>query len=154
MSIEIVERLVSDKKALFKNLGKTSDKEIREHLSRIALVIYTHNGTNTMYGIYEINDELRNKVIARPRNIAYMFDDGDPEKPGVYRKDLKQFKVISVLTPTDGMSFLKPDIGEVFDQMTDEEKSLTKGIYLNHETFELFEGVVGGYHVGKAILHK
>ena len=102
------------------NYDSTKTPQINELLKAIKPVVLTNKGINTMQGYYALNDEKMAEVAAKPRNISYFFDPGEP---GEYIPNLEAKGTIQFYVKSSSRFFLKPDIGEVFDQMTDEQRA-------------------------------
>lgn len=81
---------------LYYRYGKTSDEDIRRYLSNIKIVVREHKGIGSLYGYYPLNKESIDKILENPRNVSLTFD--------------------ATITSSSRF-FLKPDIGEVFDQI-------------------------------------
>ena len=107
------------------NYGKTTDIQIRGLLNSINIVMLTHKGIGTMYGYYTLGEEKIREIIARPRNISHAFSPG---QPGLCIPYLEVKETIPFFVKSSSRFFLKPDIGEVFDQMTDEQKDTATAI--------------------------
>lgn len=114
-----------DMEKLYENYGRTTDEEIRELLKRIILVCLTSRGVGSKYGYYAFAEEGMAKILEKPRNVSHTWDP----KPGEYVKErLREFKRLPFLVKSSSRFFLKPDIGEVFDAMDDDDKKRTKAI--------------------------
>ena len=109
---------------LNKNYRKTTNAEIRNLLDKIVIVEETNKGKGSVVGYYTADDETMTKIRKTPRNVSHTFDF----KPNKLVKGLKEFKRITFLVKSSSRFFLKPDIGEVFDQMSEEDKTRTKAI--------------------------
>jgi len=115
-----------DMEKLYKDYGRTTDAEIRELLKRIILVSLTSKGVGSKYGYYAFTEESMAKIQEKPRNVSHTWDP----KPGEYiKKRLREFKRLPFLVKSSSRFFLKPDIGEVFDAMDDDDKKRTMAIY-------------------------
>ncbi len=113
-------------KTLHKKYGRTSDDEIRALLKRIKLVVLTSKGVGSRFGYYTFADGLMKRICKEPRGISHTWDS----KPGTFvKKPLKEFKSVRFLVKSSSPFFLKPDIGEVFDQMSDADKKRAVAIY-------------------------
>jgi hypothetical protein len=115
-----------DIEQLYSNYGRTDDATIRSLLAKIQIVTLTHKGVDTTYGYYAIGNDLFTKIVEKPRNISHTFSS---EEPSIIIDHVEEFKRIPVLVKSSSPFFLKPDIGEVFDQMTEEDIGKTKAIY-------------------------
>lgn len=107
---------------LYKNYKKMSTDDIQKHLETIKIVKLEHQGIGTIYGYYPIADKDLKKVAKDPRGFSYTFDSKTGNEPIL---DLKEMKQIPFLVKSSSRFFLKPDIGEVFDQIPEED--LTSG---------------------------
>lgn len=120
-------------KILKKNYKKTSKSEILEILSRITLIGKKVHSSRTDF--YVISDKQKAKVMEKPRKFSHSYDpDLDESKKidiSLYKCDEFQF-----LVKSSSRFFLKPDIGEVIDQMDESQKKNCKMLYIdlsNHE---------------------
>lgn len=93
---------------LYYKYGKTSDEEILKNLEKIKIVI-RHSGK-----LYPITEELLNSVKNSPRGVSILFDVKMQNTP---IQGLKEYKKVNYLVKSSSRFFLKPDIGEVFDQI-------------------------------------
>jgi len=126
---------------LYKNYKKTSDEEIKSLLSRITPVFETRRGKNKKTGLYEIDELTMAEVIKKPRSV--IFTHYRNERFGKPRHDLKPFKKIVVMVKSSPL--LEPNIGQVFDQITDEDKNVTRAVYLNVDSHTSTKGGNGKY---------
>jgi hypothetical protein len=137
-------------KPLRKNYKKTSCEDIVKHLERILIVQTTHKGVGSVYGYYAIDGNTLANIKKAPRGISHTFDF----KPGEHVPDLKEFKRITFLVKSSSRFFMKPDIGEIFDQMTEEDLRETKAIETLHEEAVAIYCPEGDEFLVKAILLK
>jgi hypothetical protein len=100
---------------LYNRYGKTSDDEIREHLSNIYIVLETNNGIGTLHGYYPLSNDVMSKIIDRPREASLSFDNLKTSKKLLL--NLKVYKTIKYLVKSSSRFYLKPDVGEIFDQI-------------------------------------
>lgn len=135
--------------ALKANYGKTSDEEIKKLLEHINLVVLADKGVGTIHGYYTFDDKNISAIKAKPRGISYTFITVEPNE---LINDLKTYKEIVFYIKSSSRFFLKPDIGEVFDQMTDEDKEQTKAIYTKKDDYYEVDGTYGEHFVMTAIL--
>lgn len=105
----------------YKKYKSRTDDEIRSYLDRIKLVYKTPGG------FVEFGNEIINKIKAKPRNVSQNFSE---EEHG-NEIDLIEFKTIKFLVKSSSRFFLKADIGEVFDQMSDDDIAETDAILTN-----------------------
>ncbi len=111
---------------LYASYGKTSDKEINKLLGRISLVCLANKGVGSTYGYYGFADSSMDSIKKNPRGVSHTWDP----KPGkLIKKPLKAFKKLKFLVKSSSRFFFKPDIGEVFDAMTECDKKRAKAIH-------------------------
>lgn len=103
---------------LYASYGRTSDAEIISLLGRINIVRVTHKGVGSEYGYYTIDDKTMEKILAKPRSVSHTWDHA----PNKLVRGLREFKSILFLVKSSSRFCLKPDIGEVFDAMSEEDK--------------------------------
>lgn len=127
---------MNDLKTLYSNYGKTSDSEIQELLTKIKPVVKSHKGSDTDFGYYYCDDATFKSIVENPRGFSHTFE----AEPGERAADLNEYKSIKIVVKTSSPFFLKPDIGEVFDQMTSLDKEETKAVYTALDTALLIEG--------------
>jgi hypothetical protein len=108
---------------LRKNYGKTSDEAIKQLLQKVKPLLKAGSGK-----LYELDEETREKVFSNPRGYSFTHDN----KLGSEIKDpLKHFIQIEILVESASPWTLQPDVGEVFDQMTEDELVQTKAFWLD-----------------------
>ncbi len=108
---------------LRKNYGKTSDEVIKQFLQKIKPLL-----KNRSEKLYELDKETLEKVFSNPRGYSFTYGN----KPGSEIKDpLEPFIQIEILVESASPWTLQPDVGEVFDQMTEDELSQTKAFWLD-----------------------
>lgn len=100
---------------LYYRYKKTSDDNIRKHLSNIKIVILGNKGIGTIQGYYPLSEESMVKILEKPRNISLSFDATETSDTPI--ENLKEYKTIKYLVKSTSRFFLKPDIGEIFDQI-------------------------------------
>ncbi len=100
---------------LYYRYKKTTDEEIREQLSKIKLVKKQHKGVNSIFGYYPMSDIAMAKILEKPRNVSLTFDA--TETADVPLEGLTELKTITYLVKSTSRFFLKPDIGEIIDQI-------------------------------------
>ena len=96
---------------LYYKYGKTSDSEIRDYLKDIKIVIKQRKS------YYPLNEEKIKKIIQKPRNISLTFDVMEANINNISLRNLEEYKTIYYLVKSTSRRFLKPDIGEIFDQI-------------------------------------
>ena len=118
---------------LYYRYMKTSDDDIRKYLETIKIVGLGNHGKGTVHGLYEISDELLEKVRKNPREISYQFE---LELSDMLLEGLTPYKRIVFLVKSSSRFFLKPDIGEVFDAMHHHDLWGLKAIRMESESGE------------------
>lgn len=137
---------------LYYRYGKVTDDVIREHLSRIKLVELDHKGPGTIYGYYPLAKGFINKLMTKPRNLSWNMTDGR-ETESKALKNLKAFKSVIYLVKSTSRFILKADLGEIFDQIDEQDLSETKGICLLNDN-KVIENTEGEHFLMSAILLK
>ena len=112
---------------LMKNYGKTPDEEIKSLLNSISLLVMIHKKVRTNFGIYEISEAQLNIVKLELRNYSFTFNPSTRK----YRKDVNPYRLINLLIKSQSPFYIKPDVGEIFDQMTVKEKKRTRAVCIN-----------------------
>lgn len=136
----------SDMNRLYYNYKRTTDEDIKELLTGIKIV-QQHEGT-----YFELSEKSMDKVKARPRNCSLNFD--------AYNIDFnKKFKgesygVLIFLVKSTSRFFLKADIGEIFDQMSREDKMACKAIVFDPGRYINIDNTDGEHFLMEAILLK
>jgi len=119
-----------DLSGLYYKYGKSTDEDIRKFLSHAKIVVLENKGVGTVHGYYPLNEEAMKKVLEKPRNVSLTFDATKTEEKLV--EGLREYKDIMFLVKSSSRFFLKPDIGEVIDQIDFHDKfgDTIKGIRL------------------------
>jgi len=133
------EELQLNEASLYKNYGKTSDSEIIELLNRIILLHKTHKGVGTIYGYYRLSEEKMGRIISKPRKMYLYEVNGslhnfdEKNDVGDLVAELEEYKIIYFIAKYSFCSWPREDhgvnIGEIIDQMSEEDKKITKAIY-------------------------
>ena len=100
---------------LYYRYKKTSDEDIRKHLGRIKIVVLQNKGVGTMQGYYPLSEKAMAKILNKPRNVSLSFDATETADSPI--ENLKEYKKIQYLVKSTSRFFLKPDVGEIFDQI-------------------------------------
>lgn len=158
----LVEEIVHDMKnnkmeytipGLYYNYKKVDDDKIREILSKIKLVKKEHKGVDSIFGYYPLCDASIKKIIEKPRNVSLTFDAEESLNeplPG-----LEIYKTIVFLVKSTSRFFLKPDIGEVFDQINFHDLYQPyefSAICVNFNDYETLDGTDGEHFLMTATL--
>ena len=94
---------------LYYNYKKTSDADIKKHLKKLTIV-HREQGK-----YYPLDKKSMKKLQSKPRSYSLTFDATDTtDKPIA---GLEKHKTITYLVKSSSRFFLKPDIGEIFDQI-------------------------------------
>ena len=94
---------------LYYRYNSISDEEIRNYLEDIKFVILKNN----IY--YPLSDESMAKIIDKPRRIGLCFETLTTSVDPI--DNLKIYKTIKYLVKSPSRFFIKPDVGEIFDQI-------------------------------------
>lgn len=100
---------------LYYRYKKTDDTKIREVLSKVKIVVEQNKGVGTLHGYYPLNEVSMTKILEKPRNISLSFDATETENTPL--EGLKEWKKVRFLVKSTSRFFLKPDIGEIIDQI-------------------------------------
>lgn len=109
------------------NYDTAGDGRIRRILNRVTPVVIGDKGMDTVRGYYALNAEKLAEVKAKPRQISYPFSTGEL---GEHMPGLRELREIKFYVKSSSRFFLKPDIGEVFDQLTDEDLEGVDAVYI------------------------
>lgn len=137
---------------LYDNYGKTSDNEIREHLSNIYIVLETNKGIGTIHGYYPLSNDVMSKIINRPRQASLSFDNIETsDKPLL---NLKIYKTIKYLVKSQSRFFIRPDIGEIFDQIDTDDliEGKIQAIVFDNQNNNSISGTEGEHFILEAKL--
>lgn len=100
---------------LYYNYKNMSDDDIKKKLETIQIVKKDHKGVGTEFGYYPLSKEAVDKILENPRGRSLTFDATETgEKP---MKGLREGKTFTYLVKSSSRFFLKPDVGEIFDQV-------------------------------------
>ena len=100
---------------LYYRYKKTSDEDIKKHLQRIKIVVLQNKGVGTIQGYYPLSAASMEKILEKPRNVSLSFDATETEDACL--QNLVEYKTIKYLVKSTSRFFLKPDVGEMFDQI-------------------------------------
>lgn len=109
---------------LYKKYGCRTTNQIKGYLKFIKIV----NLINGEY--FAFDNESMKRISDNPRGLSFTFGSFTTDKDSL---DLSIYKTIPFLVKSSSRFFLKPDIGEVFDQMTIEDIMQTVAIYVDSE---------------------
>jgi hypothetical protein len=137
---------------LYYRYKKTPDKEIREKLETTKLVVLKHGGPGTVFGYYPLTEAAQQKIAASPRTVPFNYGSHDTEKTPL--EGLKEYKKIPFLVKSSSRFFLKDDIGEVFDQISFDDRYTDFRAIAVTDEYEELAGTEGEHFVKYAILFK
>jgi uncharacterized protein YqgV (UPF0045/DUF77 family) len=136
---------------LYYRYKSISDEDIIKYLSRIKIVKKEHKEIGSVFGYYPLNKESMKKILKKPRNVSLTFDA--TETTNTHIDGLSEWKEVICLVKSTSRFFVKPDIGEVFDQIEwrDLRDDKIKAICFNSGC-ETLEGTDGEHFLMKATL--
>ena len=108
---------------LLGNYGTTSDEDICYVLANVKIV--TNRGTAEEPRYFQLNPVKLAEVRLRPRGVSHAFNPGEPGDP---MPGLREMVTIPFYVKSSSRFFLKPDIGEVVDQLEIKDVNLFKAI--------------------------
>jgi len=138
---------------LYYRYKKVSDEKIQNLLTKIKIVKKEHKGVGSTFGYYPLNKESIKKISAKPRNVSLTFDATETENKPI--EDLLESLTITFLVKSTSRFFLKPDVGEIFDQIKYDDLNdvRLKAICLN-EGYETLDDTEGEHFLMTATLLK
>ena len=130
---------------LYYRYNRVSDEEIKKHLHKLTIV----KKKNGKY--YPLNKTAIGKIKKKPRNVSLTFDATGTSKTPII--GLIEKKTITYLVKSTSRFFLKPDVGEILDQIHWEDfyDKDFKAICFN-EGYETLEGTEGEHFLMTATL--
>ncbi len=139
---------------LYYRYKRVEDDEIRKVLKQVKLVKKEHKGVGSVYGYYPLNATAMKKIIEKPRNVSLTFDATNTIKTPI--TGLEEYKSIVFLVKSTSRFFLKPDIGEVFDQIDFHDLMCVEfdAICVNLDNYETLDGTDGEHFLMTATLLK
>lgn len=138
---------------LYYRYKKTSDDDIRKYLNRIKIVILENKGVGTLHSYYPLTEDSLAKIMEKPRNVSLSFDATETENTPI--ENLKEYKTIKYLVKSTSRFFLKPDIGEIFDQIDFRDlidDNFIKAIEYIPDSYQLLDDTSGEHFILKAKL--
>ena len=122
-----------------------SDADIKKYLGRIKLV----QKMDDKY--YSINETGINKILGKPRGVSLTFDAAEVEKEPLI--GFSEYKRVTYLVKSSSRFFLRPDVGEIFDQIDIHElwSDKLKGICFDND-YQLLDGTEGEHFLMTATL--
>lgn len=135
---------------LYYGYKKTSDEDISKHLRQIKIVVLQNKGIGTVQGYYPLSKESMEKILEKPRNISLSFDATETEDTLI--DNLKEYKTIKYLVKSTSRFFLKPDIGEIIDQISYRDLDKIKAIQYLSDAYETLPDTDGEHFIMEAKL--
>jgi len=127
---------------LYDKYKSKSIYEIQTYLNRIQ-VVREKDGK-----YYSLSEENLSKMFDKPRNISLTFDTDLQNEP----LELIELKTIKYLVKSSSRFFLKPDIGEVFDQCDELDLRKISAICVDIDNHVLIDGTDGEHFIMEAKL--
>jgi hypothetical protein len=137
---------------LYYRYKSASNDTIRDVLKRVKIITKGNIEIDKISGYYPLTDKAIKKIAKEPRKISLTFLD-KTEISDECIKGLKHKKTITFLVKSSSRFFLKPDIGEVIDQIERDDlfDADLKAICLNEE-YELLDATEGEHFLMTAML--
>jgi hypothetical protein len=140
---------------LYYNYKDTSDDDIRKKLEKVKFLCL-HNGK-----LYSFTDRQMQRLVEKPRGVALSFegvkDDEDVNDPSKMHEvtGLVEWKRITFLVKSSSRFFLKPDVGEVIDQVYfhDWYDSKFAALAIDQDDYKLLPDTEGEHFLMTAILY-
>ncbi|MBK7362630.1 MAG: hypothetical protein IPJ01_10080 [Micavibrio sp.] len=127
---------------LYYRYKSASNDTIRDVLKTVKVVRKQNKGVDTIFGYYPLTDKVIEKISKKPRELSLTFNATETSDECI--TGLRHKKTITFLVKSTSRFFLKPDIGEVIDQIETEDlfDADLKAICLNdgYETLDETEG--------------
>jgi hypothetical protein len=141
---------------LYYRYGKTEDKKIRDLLKKVKIVKKAEIGNSNTFGYYPLTKEATKKIMVKPRNVSLTFDATETNTKSI--KGLLSYMKVPFLVKSSSRFFLKPDIGEVIDQIPWEElmdaPTSFKAICVNLDDYQTLDETEGEHFLMTATLLK
>ena len=142
---------------LYYRYKNRSDGEIAEYLKKIKIIIEKEWEDGPFHGFgktryMELSQSAIDRISFKPRNHSLSFDMlGEFDQ--IVKANLKEYKTILYLVKSSSRFFLKPDIGEIIDQidMMDLHYKI-KAICFNPDEYQLLDGTDGEHFIMRAKL--
>jgi hypothetical protein len=127
---------------LYKRYKNKTDKQIRKYLKTIKIV-------DKLKGkYYPISNEFFKTILSDPRGISFTFSEHNIENVEL---NLTYYKTIPFLVKSSSRFYLKPDIGEVFDQIDKNDINKISAIYVNTDIYKIINSE-GDHFLMEAVL--
>ncbi len=137
---------------LYYRYKRRDDEEIRKDMEKMPIVKLMNKGVGTVQGYYPLNDACIAKISKKPRNVSLTFDVIDTADQPL--TGLKVYKELTYLVKSSSRFFLKPDVGEIMDQIefSDRWSNEIKAICFLPDSYETLDGTDGEHFLMKALL--
>ena len=152
---EIKEQKETSLSTLYYRYGKCDDKKIKELLKKVKIVKKRQIGESGTYAYYPLTSTAMKKVMAKPRNVSLTFDAAETTTKQI--KGFVPYMEMTFLVKSSSRFFLKPDVGEIIDQIPWEEfhyNPLHFDAICMHEGYETLDGTEGEHFLMHATLLK
>ena len=127
----MIETINTELSELYTNYGKTSDEDIKKHLSQLKITIKQEIGKSGKFAYYEMSDKWITDITKNLRNKSIIWDIKTKSTP---LDNVIEYAKISYLVKSTSRFTCKPDIGEVFDKIDfSDEKLCGICIYETHK---------------------
>lgn len=152
---EVKEQKETSLFALYYRYGKCEDKKIKDLLKKVKLVKKREIGESGTYAYYPLTSKAMKKIMSAPRNVSLTFDAAETTTKQI--KDLVPYMEMIFLVKSSSRFFLKPDVGEIADQIPWEEfhySPFNFDAICMHQDYETLDGTEGEHFLMKATLLK
>jgi len=131
---------------LYYNYKNKNNDDIRNFLGGCKIV-HLNNG-----GYYPLTDEGLEEILPKPRGKSLSIDITNTKNKELV--GLREYKEITYLVKSNSRFFLKPDIGEIIDQISfgDYHSSTIKAIVFRPDDYETLPNTEGEHFIMKATL--
>jgi hypothetical protein len=133
---------MKDTDILYERYKSKNLKQIRKYLKNIKIV----EKKNDNY--YSISDNDMKDILEKPRNVSFTFNIHSLIDVEL---NLTILKTIPFLVKSSTRFFLKPDIGEVFDQIDENDINQTSAIYVDSNNYKIINSE-GDHFLMEAVL--
>lgn len=127
---------------LYYKYKQSSDDEIKRLLDKVLIVKPEEKSDGKFLGYYPLKKKCIQKIKEKPRNVSLTFDAAETVNKPV--TGLKPYMKIAYLVKSSSRFFLKPDFGEIVDQMPFDEMYMDRlkaiAIEPNYETLPDTDG--------------
>jgi len=100
---------------LYYRYKRCSDDEIKNVLKKVKIVKKAEIGRSNSFAYYPLNKKSMKKIMDKPRNVSLTFDATETTTKAI--KGLEVLQEVTFLVKSTSRFFLKPDIGELIDQI-------------------------------------